>query len=196
MHPTRARLILTTVDLLDAEQPDRIGQEMVLQASGISKGSMYHHFEDFPDVVEAALVYRFHRVVDANIAAINEALASANSREDFISHVMAITRMTQARERAPFRFERARALGRAGNSERFRMALGVEQKRLTDAMTDVMRRAQAAGWLASDVDPRTVAVFVQAYTLGKVIDDITDEQMDPEAWNHLITRLFDRGLSA
>lgn len=181
---------MTTVELLDSEHPDRIGQELVLQVSGVSKGSMYHHFEDFPAVVEAALVYRFHRSVDENIDVIHKALDTAATHDQFQDRMIELTRQTQHRDRAPFRFERARALGRAGYSERFRATLGAEQQRLTDAFTDLFTRAQAKGWVRSDLDPRAIAVLIQAYTLGKVVDDIVERPMDDDAWVSLIEHLL------
>ncbi len=186
---------MTTVDLLDSEHPDRIGQELVLQVSGVSKGSMYHHFEDFPEVVEAALVYRFHRNVGDNIAAIDALLGSSSTREEFIGHMIELTRVTQDRARAPFRFERARALGRAGHSDRFRTALGAEQQRLTDAFTDLFSRAQAKGWVNPTLDARALAVLVQAYTLGKVVDDVVSNPMDDQAWLSLLSHIFTTSLT-
>lgn len=195
MHPTREKLLMTTVALLDSENPERVGQELVLQESGVSKGSMYHHFQDFPEVVEAALVYRFHRNVDINIAAIDAALSDASSREDFIARMRDLTVATQGRDRAQLRFERARALGLAGNSERFRAALGAEQQRLTDATTAMIIRAQERGWVAREVDARALAVFIQSYTLGKAVDDITEVQMDEDAWVDLIVRIIEMALT-
>ena len=190
MHPTREKLLLTTVALLDSEHPDQIGQELVLSESGVSKGSMYHHFKDFSEVVEAALVYRFHRVVDENIETLGALVEESTTRDDFVNRLVEITRAVQDPERAPFRFERARALGKAGYSERFRATLGAEQQRLTDALTAIVERAQSRGLVQPDIDPRAVAVFIQAYTLGKAVDDITVNHMDEDAWVDLITRII------
>lgn len=195
MHPTREKLLLTTVALLDSEHPDQIGQELVLHESGVSKGSMYHHFEDFSDVVEAALVYRFHRVVDENIASLDSMVDESTNREDLIERLLVITRAVQSPDRAPFRFERARALGKAGYSERFRASLGAEQQRLTDALTSIVERAQHRSLINPDIDARAVAVFIQSYTLGKVVDDITERRMHEDAWVDLIAQIITKVLT-
>ena len=178
MHPTRERLLLTTVELMDTENPEKVGVEMVLEKSGISKGSLYHHFEDFPSLLEAALVYRFHRVVDSSIALIANTVATATTREEFFADMEKVTAITHSREMTAIRFERARALGHAGTSERFREAHGVEQQRLTLAFADLVREAQNQGWVTSDIDPMAAAVFIQAYTIGKLIDEVTAEPVD------------------
>ena len=35
------------------------------------------------------------------------------------------------------------------------------------------------------------AVFIQAYTLGRVVDDISAEKVDPEKWKDLIHEVID-----
>jgi AcrR family transcriptional regulator len=192
MHPTRERLLLTTVDLMDTENPEKVGVEMVLEKSGISKGSLYHHFEDFPALIEAALVYRFHRVVDNSIALISNTVAASTSREEFFAGMEKVTAVTHSREMTAIRFERARALGHAGASPRFKEALGIEQQRLTHAFADLVREAQSQGWVSLDLDPMATAVFIQAYTIGKLIDEVTAEPVDEQAWLKLIHRMVER----
>jgi AcrR family transcriptional regulator len=192
MHPTRERLLLTTVELMDSENPEKVGVEMVLERSGISKGSLYHHFEDFPALIEAALVYRFHHVVDTSIALIANTVASATSREEFFADMQKITAITHSREMTAIRFERARALGHAGTSDRFKEALGIEQQRLTYAFADLVREAQNQGWITPDIDPMATAVFIQAYTIGKIIDEVTPEPADDQEWLKLINRMIER----
>lgn len=189
VHPTRERLIQTMVELLDEERPERITADMVLANSGVSKGSLYHHFEDFEELLEAALVQRFSASVDASIDTITAVLLSASNRDEFFSRLNAVTTETQDPTRSERRFERARAAGLAGSNERFRKVLGAEQQRLTDALTDIFREAQNREWIAAEVDPHALGVFIQAYTLGRVIDDISPNKVDPHAWVALINRI-------
>lgn len=191
-HPTREKLVATLVALMDERALYEIQVDDVLRESNISKGSLYHHFEDFPSLLEAALVYRFHRVVDSSIALIANTVATATTREEFFADMEKVTAITHSREMTAIRFERARALGHAGTSERFRESLGVEQKRLTLAFTDLVREAQNQGWITSDIDPMAAAVFIQAYTIGKLIDEVTAEPVDEQEWLKLIHRMVER----
>lgn len=191
-HPTRERLIDTVVVMLDGDHPDKINVEDVLLQSGISKGSLYHHFTDFNDLIESAFVRRFGRTVDDNIESIAALLTQADSKESFIDGLYRVTVESQAADRAPFRFERARALGMAGWNPRFRETLGAEQRRLTEAITDLFREAQHKGWLNRNFDPQAAAVFIQAYTLGQIVNDIDDQPMSRQAWNALIHTIVER----
>lgn len=186
MHPTRDRLIEVTAGLLDTMQPEDLQVELVLTTSGISRGSLYHHFEDFNHVIEAALVRRFSRRVDEDIAAITHAIAESGDGLQFRSAMSQITSASQSRERREARFERVRDLGMAAANERFRAALGAEQARLTSALADLCREGQAKGWVRGDIDANALAIFLQAYTLGRVTDDISPEPIDVSAWLALI----------
>lgn len=193
-HPTRDRLIETMAQLLDGSDPEHITADQVLNASGVSKGSLYHHFEDFEDLLEAALISRFSTNVDATIDHLAAILATATSRDELVAALRKVNEFDQDQSRSRFRLERARAAGLTYSSPRFHDALGAEQQRLTDAFTDLFSEAQNKGWMSSELDARATAVFVQAYTVGRVVDDIAPEKVDPQAWVELIMRVIDKAI--
>lgn len=188
-HPTRERLIATAVAFLDERDPSRITVEEVLTESGISKGSLYHHFDDFSDLMEAALIRRFSRTVDWSIESITTTITQAGNREDVLKGLRRITEETQDASLRPVRAERIRALGLATTSDRFRAALGAEQARLTAAIADLWRETQDRGIFSRAIDPQAAAVFIQAYTLGQVVNDISPTPMDGDAWVDMIDRV-------
>lgn len=191
-HPTRERLIEVTLRLLDTLPREQVTSDRVLADSGISKGSLYHHFEDFFELLEVALARQFARTVDANIAAIAGLIDQARSADEMYSLIGELFRVTHARERARFRLRRAMLAGATLGNARFQAALAREQDRLTQAMAALFRQAQARGWLSSAVDPHAGAVLVQAYSLGLVVDDVAADRVNPAAWNALIERLLQR----
>lgn len=189
-HPTRERLIDTMTGLLDQKAPEQINVDEVLSVSGISKGSLYHHFEDFSDLLEVAYLRRFAAFVDVSCDSIAEVIATSTSRDEMLTGLRGITRRTQSPALASLRLERLRAIGLAGGNERFRVRLAVEQQRLTDALADVVRESQLKGWFRSDFSPHVVAVFVQAYTLGRVLDEIAESPVDNDEWVAIIDHVL------
>ena len=198
-HPTRAALLSATVDLLDHHAPDDISVGDVLSATGISSGSLYHHFGDLHNLVESAMVVRFARGVDWSIEVLGRAMREAKDSRDLAARLHHITLDTQSARRADVRGERIRAIALATTSERFRNALAPEQQRLTDGIAEVWRELQERGLVSDRLDPQAGALFIQAYTLGVVLNDITADPLTDAAWIGMIDAVVDQvfiGLSS
>jgi AcrR family transcriptional regulator len=194
-HPTKERLISVTMSMMDGDRPDKVHIDEVLLESGISKGSLYHHFNDFSELIEAALIRRFSTLVDASIGLIEKVVHDSKSKEEFISGLRLVTRATQNPDLSANRFERARALGMAGSNLRFRSALAVEQDRLTSSLEDLFRESQNRGWLSTQFNPHAGAVMIQAYTLGQVINDVSETKYNNDDWVALIDLILDKVFS-
>lgn len=188
-HPTRQKLIETTVSLLDTLRPAEITVEMILQQSGISKGSLYHHFEDVEELFEAAEISRFILSVDQAVEKLQAAIEVATTPEELAETIRQSTRSTQRPGLAPLRLERARTLGRTLGNERFRKALGREQQRATYAIADIIQTAKSKGLIKEHVNPQAFAVFIQAYSLGRAVDDITYDPISEPDWGNMINEI-------
>ncbi len=177
---------------MDGDRPDKVHIDEVLLESGISKGSLYHHFNDFSELIEAAMIFRFSILVNESIDLIKKILMDSQSKEEFIDAMRLYARATQTPDGSANRFERARALGMAGSNLRFRSALAVEQDRLTSALEELFRESQHRGWLSTQFNPRAGAVLMQAYWLGQVINDVSDTAGNSDDWVALIDLVLDR----
>ena len=172
----------TAVDLIDEFGPQGFTVDALLEKSGISKGSLYHHFTDFSDVIEQAQVVRFSRFVDEDIDVLIRTLSTATSPEDLRARFESIVEASSSPERAHARSDRATIVGLARHSEKLAKALSVEQQRLTDALADIGREAQEKGFIRKDVDVNVLATFLQAYTLGFVLNDVTTRPVSSKDW--------------
>ena len=188
IHPTKEKLIATMVSLMDDRALTSIQVDDVLRESNISKGSLYHHFENFDDLVEVTLIARFAAGVDLSIELVAGAVNGAKSAKELVEKIIEVTTFTQGRERAKFRMERARVIGLSVNSPKLLNALEREQDRLTTAMADLVREGQEKGWVSKAFDAKTIAVYLQAYTLGRVVDDVAskDNKIDPQDWSNVV----------
>lgn len=186
MHPTKAVLVKTVVELLNTQLPSEVHADQVLEISGISKGSLYHHFEDLGELVETAQVYRYSKWITKSVEFMTEILPKAKSPEELRKALSMVTETTQSHDLAKFRLERARALSNAEGNLRFQKALTAETEKLTDSLEDLCREVIEKGWFRKDLHPRAIAVFIQAYTLGKLVDDFSPSKVSEADWNALI----------
>jgi AcrR family transcriptional regulator len=189
-HPTKSSLIECAADLLDKHRFDEITVEMVLDRSGISKGSLYHHFEDIYHLLEAAMIVRYARYVDTNIAALQLLLSTAKTGEEFYLGLSKLSAITQGEGMKRARQERALTIGRAITSPRMSVLLQGEQQRLTDALAKLIKDAQARKLCNAEIDSHSLAVLMQAWTLGKIVDDLSESPVDNDAYLALVNRVI------
>jgi AcrR family transcriptional regulator len=191
---TKARLLETAVNMLDTHQEKEVTAAEILRRTGIARGSLYHFWDSIGDLIADAYLVRYSRYVASSGAVISKVLDVAKSKDEAVAGLRRVTEHTQDPARKANRYERARIIAMAEGNERFRIALSKVQLELTDLFTAQFKLAQDKGWFNKDFDPRAGAVLIQAYTLGKIVDDIVDEPMDSEAWNSLISLILDRAL--
>ena len=186
-HPTKRLLVETVVAMLETKKPTEILAEEVLEVSGVSKGSMYHHFSDLQELVETAQLIRYSKWIDASIEFMTTYVLGATTKEEFIESLRKLTELTQSVDRKGARAERARALAACFDNPRMAKAMGEETQRHTDALADIIQEVQNRGLVRADVNPKAVAVFIQSYTLGKMVNDYNPTGVDDDTWVDMIT---------
>ena len=186
MHPTKAILVETVVEMLETIKPADIQADKVLEISGISKGSLYHHFEDLGELVETAQVARYSKWITVSVDTMTNILPKAKNISELRVSLAAVTKATQRHDLSKYRLERARTLANAEGNPRFQKALAEETDRLTSLLEDLCREVIEKGWFRKDLNPRALAVFIQSYTLGKLVDDFSPNRVPEDVWNALI----------
>lgn len=184
-HPTKQRLIDVTVALLEDKQPHEVQVDEILETSGISKGSLYHHFQDLSELMEVAITVRYSRYVDMSIGFMTSELI-VNNKEDLYKGLVRLTELTQDTGRAKYRLERARALALTDGNPRFAKLLGEEQARLTSSLADIIHDLQNKELVSKKYDADVIATYIQSYTLGLVINDVTTKPIDMAPWREVI----------
>jgi AcrR family transcriptional regulator len=179
-HATHRALIDSGVELAKEFGMYGFTVEQLLTKSGISKGSLYHHFEDFVDLVECVQVRIFTEYVELDISAIQRALNAATDRDKFVNLISLITRTALQPQRSTSRIQRARIISATQGRERFATRIGHEQKLLNDQMKRVISVGQERGWIPPHFDAHALALFVQGYAFGLILNDVTEERVGAE----------------
>ncbi len=191
IHPTKEELIRTVVVLLDSLTLDEITSEKVLEISGISRGSLYHHFQDFAELLELAQVRRFSGYVNHSIEVLTTLFSAVDSREELIVRLTEVSKSFQDPALSDTRIERLTAISKVMHNPRMAAVLGNEQERLTETIADLYRDLQLRGLGNPALNPRTAAVMFQAYTLGRSVDDFTVNHMDQENWLYAVSLIVE-----
>lgn len=190
-HATRVKLLEATTRIISDRGIDDVDIDDVVSAAGVTTGALYHHFGSVNGLLVAAVVDLYAANVDDNIAAFRSILVDCHGVDEVRWRLAQITRVTQDPERARVRLHRARVLSQTVAEPDLARQIAAEQQRLTEAIADTVVQAQQRGWFRTDIDPQALAVFVQAYTLGRITDDVATSRMSQEAWEALIDQVID-----
>lgn len=189
-HPTGVELVKACDRLLDIKRPDQINTEEILRESGISKGSLYHHFVDLPDLIETTLIYRYSKWIDLSIQRMSSLLSSAKSAKALKEALFQVTFATQKDSLKNMRIERARIFAEAQQNSRLSEKLIAETERMTTSIEDLVREVIDRKLFKPGLNARAVAVFIQAYTLGLIVNDFTTNKVTFEDWTTLINQII------
>lgn len=188
----RGRLIDAARRLLQSLRPDEISTGMVLAEADVARGTLYLHFEDFSELLEIVLLEMFSSSVEENIKSFGVLVQKSSSKRAFLKGVHKLLSESQGPDRRRFRFGRLRLIAYSEQNPRFADLLADEQSRLNKKFEDIFASMRKKGWLNKSLDLESVTVFIQAFTLGQVVDDVARKKMSPAAWNRLISQIVEK----
>ena len=192
-HPTRLELLQIVDMLLEAQPASSISTDEVLSLSGISRGSLYHHFEDMADLIDTALARRFSAlIVQRTQTSIKPLFKQALTRDELIAAFREIARLWAQPDSKSARAERITLLARAASSPTLQRKIAAEQQRLSDTLADVIGDLQSRGLMRSSFHPQAASVLLQAWSFGLALDEVAEQQVDPDAWMDLIVTAFEK----
>ena len=188
---TRTRLVDSALRTILDHGIDAVRIDDVVAEVGVTKGSLYWHFEDRDALVKAALAEQIRRLNVDTVEGVSEAIRSATSKDDYLGRIAPLLAdpfdAAQVRER----WSRLTVLVETRNDPKLRAMIQDVQARHLALFVELMSDAQNAGVLRDDVDPRAVAVALNAMYLGSnIIDVLGDHGPTPDAWWGLMSLLI------
>jgi AcrR family transcriptional regulator len=190
LHPTAVLLCKAVEKLLDEKNPDLITAEDVLVMSGISKGSLYHHFEDLSDLIETTLIVRYAYWIDLSIRSLSKLLENGKTTKSLKEGLFKVTYATQTDAMSKSRLERAQIVALTQNNPRLLSKFRKETDRMTSSFEDLIREVIDRKLFKPNLEPRAIAIFIQAYTFGLVLNDLSENKVKYENWVTLINQII------
>jgi AcrR family transcriptional regulator len=189
--PDLAEVIAVTTQLLLEHGEGGFRIEDVIEKTGISKSSLYLHFGDRDGLVAAAYAELF--TIDTN-RNISQAIAAFSTVESYEQLDSIIGLLVGALVQTPgdVRWNRIDVLAAARHRPEFLARITEAQTRMNSALEEVFRVQQALGNVRKDMDPREMAVLIQAVSFGRLFRDI-DSRMkkdDLTQWAELTTAVY------
>ena len=83
---------------------------------------------------------------------------------------------------------------RAQLDKDFSEKLIVIQRDLSDALSELILKAQNKGWMIETFSPAAGATLVQAYSLGRLVGQIDGDDLPHQEWNQMINTIIEQGM--
>ena len=191
----RVKLLDAAEALLLEQDAHQLRLDDVLSDASVARNTLYKHFKDLEALAEEALLRGFARNVELDAQAISGALSRCKNKDDFRKAMADITRATQGADRAARRMLRIKLLAMAASRPALLERVAAVQTDMTDRLADEIRAAQDKGYVRSEATARSVALFVQSYTIGRVLLDVEPHtKKDETDWVNLIDQIAELAL--
>lgn len=192
VHPTRTLIVEAAATIMKSRGVSALHIDDVLAATELTRGALYHHFDNVDDLRESALVHTFSEGIEINIRFVRGVLATAKTFDEFRRGILeANVLYTQNRRLRGVRKLRAHAMAIAEPGTKMAADLAAEQERLTEEYHAVITEAQSRGWVRGSLEPRALAVFIQAYSFGAIVDDVSGKHVAVDSWTAIIESFFE-----
>jgi AcrR family transcriptional regulator len=191
--PDFDHVVAVTTRLLQEKGDQRLRIEDVMAETGIAKSSLYAKFGDRDGLVAAALAKQFRAIVTESLEGLQFALDRSASPAELQRMLGMVLKMTLTSQRDVQRMTRIAVLANTIGEPMFRSHLEEAQTALTDGITEIITSAAARGLVAPAYEPRTIANFLQAYTLGRVLVSFDRNRLPDESdeWVRLVGDLVE-----
>lgn len=188
-HDTVRAAVEATAGLLDRHPAHKVTLEAVRRRSGVSQGSLSHHFGTRDGLVAAAQVERYVRSCSSDAAFLSRLEGSMTGPEPFARVMLGLLDDILTPERREARWMRIAAVASGLGNDELLATLRHCYSALTDQMTVFAVEARDNGVLNPDIDPRTMAALLSIQAQGLVLDDLSGDAGSASGWLHLHTRL-------
>lgn len=189
--PNLDEVIAVAIELLLKHGEGGFRIEDVIERTGISKSSLYLHFGDRDGLVGAAYVELFTTDTNRNISQAIAAFSNISS-PNVLDEVIRLLVEALVQTPREVRWNRIDVLSAARHRPEFFARITEAQTRMNSALEEIFRVQQELGNVRKDMDPREMAVLIQAVSFGRLFRDI-DSRMkrdDLTLWAELTTAVY------
>ena len=196
-EPKQARAVDTVEQVITAtNRAIELGGESsvriqeISKETGVSIGSIYHHFGDRDGLIRAAYVHTFSSNIHGDIGRVKRFMDSMKSTQDIVEHYDEMAAFLVSHFEHLPAAKRAAIVGNTTGRPLLRQALAAVQHELTEELTEVMQVLQDRGMLKPHLSPRAAAVMALGMLHGRIVAEIDTTPVSDQQWNQAMLSAF------
>jgi AcrR family transcriptional regulator len=188
--PTVSALIDATLAALTDGDESAVRIDDILATTGVSRGSLYHHFGGRDGLIDAARAVQYRRFIDGDLRLLDKVFQADATEDEWLDALRGFIAVSQDPTQSDQRLRRLAIVGAARTRPRLAEALAEEHRRLRQRLEAILTGAAERGWVRPELDPTATATFLQAFTLGRVVADLDDGGVSPDAWTAIVGQVI------
>jgi AcrR family transcriptional regulator len=158
--------------------------------TGVSIGSIYHHFGDRDGLIRATYVHNFASNIQEDIARARRFMERMHSTQEIAEHYDEMLAFLVDHFKHVSADKRSNIIGNTTGRPLLRAALAEVQHGLTEQLTEVMQLLQDRGMLKPHLSPRAAAVMVLGMLHGRIVAEIDTSPVSDSEWNQAMISAF------
>ncbi len=185
LSPVAQRLIDVTVKMIDEQGEVAVRVQDVVAAAGVQVPVLYRHFGNREGLIRAAHVQRLLVAITEELETLNAAVATVNSREEFMALLDGVLAELTTSERRAIRARRANVVGSVYGRPELGRAIGKLQFQAVRGIADALAPAQERGWILPEVDLVHFAGWFMGMNMGRIVGELAEDDYDLAVWDSM-----------
>lgn len=186
----RDRILAAALEVIETQSEAAIRFIDLAARAGVTPGVITYHFGTRENLIAEVHTQRFTGAVLTDLQAMHAYLDRAGDIDGFFAGVAALTNAIVDASRQAQRMQRIMSIAATHGRDDLKATIRSRATELLDGFTALIAAAQSRGFLDPAVDPRTIATFVQAYSLGMVVADLDRHPVARTDLGELVHRLL------
>ena len=179
---TRSRILNAAIEMMETGGESSVRLGAIAEGLGIKEPSIYHHFKNRTELVNAAYVEWYWQCLKTEIP-IEAMMVLVESKDDYVWAVRKSMEWSYQPERHHARAIRLSVLGAAQRNHELAVAINDINKKFLATIADAALVAQQKGWLRTDLDPMAIAYWLHGQIIGRAVAEMDPGHVDLAEWD-------------
>ena len=179
---TKSRILNAAIAMMDEGGESAVRLGAIAENLGIKEPSIYHHFTNRTELINAAYVEWYWQCLKTDIP-VEAMMVLVETKEDYVRAVRKTMEWSYQPERHHARAIRLSVLGAAQRNPDLAVAINEINRKFLTSIADAANVAQQKGWLRQDLDPMAIAYWLHGQIIGRVVAEMDPGHVDLAQWD-------------
>ena len=176
-EPVVAKVTKAASDIINRGGEQALTIAEVRDKTGVTIGSIYHHFGSREGLVAAAYARIYGDLAFREVDLLRGLTANVKSVKDFEKVAKTAVSTIYGDAEMPNRIKRMTVIAASQHRPLLKEAIAAKQDEVTSAIKEWVGEMQSQGFYSDTINPHSLAVLLQAIPFGRVIDNVANEQL-------------------